>query len=159
MSKLDRSGTTSSLVPVVNGASLALPATSVLGVAPAINPLAAALGQASIPALPGLPGSLPVTAVYVPPIDSVGVPSECLILKNMFDPTSETEHDFDLDIKDDVQDEVSKFGTVKHIFVDKNSAGHVYLRFDTTTSAMSAQHALHGRWFAGKMITAAYMVN
>ncbi|RZC81627.1 hypothetical protein C5167_044200 [Papaver somniferum] len=129
MSKLDRSGTTSSLVPVVNGASLALPATSVLGVAPAINPLAAALGQASIPALPGLPCSLP------------------------------TEHDFDLDIKDDVQDEVSKFGTVKHIFVDKNSAGHVYLRFDTTTSAMSAQRALHGRWFAGKMITAAYMVS
>ncbi|KAI3875735.1 hypothetical protein MKX03_023658 [Papaver bracteatum] len=159
MSKLDRSGTTSSLVPVVNGASLALPATSVLGGAPAINPLVAAFGQASIPALPGLPGStLPVTAVSVPPIDSVGVPSECLILKNMFDPTSETEPDFDLDIKDDVQDEVSKFGTVKHIFVDKNSAGHVYLRFETTTSAMSAQCALHGRWFAGKMITAAYML-
>ncbi|KAI3830654.1 hypothetical protein MKW92_014710, partial [Papaver armeniacum] len=49
MSKLDRSGTTSSLVPVVNGASLALLATSVLGVAPAINPLDDALGQASIP--------------------------------------------------------------------------------------------------------------
>ncbi|KAI3845639.1 hypothetical protein MKW92_049582, partial [Papaver armeniacum] len=159
MAKLDRSCTTSSFVPVVNGASLALPATSVLGVAPAVNPLVAALGQPSIPALPGLPGStLPVTAVSVPPIDSVGVPSECLILKNMFDPTSETEPDFDLDIKDDVQDEVSKFGTVKHIFVDKNSAGHVYLRFETTTSAMSAQRALHGRWFAGKMITAAYML-
>ncbi|KAI3833359.1 hypothetical protein MKX03_028911, partial [Papaver bracteatum] len=104
----------------------------------------------------GLPGSLPVTAIYVPPIDSVGVPSECLILKNMFDPTSETEPDFDLDIKDDVQDEVSKFGTVKHIFLDKNSGGHVYLRFDTKTSAMSAHRALHGRWFAGKIITAAY---
>ncbi|KAI3922522.1 hypothetical protein MKX01_006211 [Papaver californicum] len=159
MQKLDRSGTTSSLVPAVNGASLALPATSVLGVAPAVNPLVAALGQASIPALPGLPGStFPITAVAVPPLDSVGVPSECLILKNMFDPTSETEPDFDLDIKDDVEDEVSKFGTVKHIFVDKNSAGHVYLRFETTTSALSAQRALHGRWFAGKMITAAYML-
>ncbi|KAI3877077.1 hypothetical protein MKX03_027603, partial [Papaver bracteatum] len=77
----------------------------------------------------------------------------------MFDPTYETEPNFDLDIKDDVQDEVSKFGKVKHIFVDKNSDWHVYLRFDTKTSAMSAQRALHGRWFAGNMITAAYMIS
>ncbi|KAI3853188.1 hypothetical protein MKX03_037417, partial [Papaver bracteatum] len=107
----------------------------------------------------GLPGSLPVTAISVPPIDSVGVPSECLILKNMFDPTSETKPDFDLDIKDDAQDEVSKFGIVKHIFVDKyNSAWHVCLWFDTKKLAMSAHSTFHGRWFAGKMITAAYMV-
>lgn len=31
----------------------------------------------------------------------------------------QAEPDFDLDIKDDVQDECSKFGTVKHISVDK----------------------------------------
>jgi len=31
----------------------------------------------------------------------------------------QTEPDFDLDIKEDVQDECQKFGTVKHIFVDK----------------------------------------
>jgi hypothetical protein len=31
----------------------------------------------------------------------------------------QTDPDFDLDIKDDVQDECSKFGLVKHIFVDK----------------------------------------
>ncbi|BAS82347.1 Os03g0153000, partial [Oryza sativa Japonica Group] len=65
--------------------------------------------------------------------------------------------DFDLDIKDDVQEECSKFGQVKHIFVDKNTSGFVYLRFDSITAAMSAQKALHGRWFAGKMITATFM--
>lgn len=32
---------------------------------------------------------------------------------------TQTEPDFELDIKDDVQDECSKFGTVKHIFVEK----------------------------------------
>lgn len=31
----------------------------------------------------------------------------------------QTDPDFDLDIRDDVQDECSKFGAVKHIFVDK----------------------------------------
>lgn len=41
--------------------------------------------------------------------------------------------------------------------VFRNSAGHVYLRFETIAAAMSAQRALHGRWFAGKMITTTYM--
>lgn len=31
----------------------------------------------------------------------------------------QTEPDFDLDIKEDVQDECAKFGNLKHIFVDK----------------------------------------
>ena len=40
----------------------------------------------------------------------------------------------------------------------RNTAGFVYLRFESTQSAISAQRALHGRWFAGKMITASFMV-
>ncbi|KAF8031561.1 hypothetical protein BT93_D0701 [Corymbia citriodora subsp. variegata] len=164
MLKLDRSGTASSIAssvgtPAINSAGAALPTGPILGVAPVVPSLAASLMQPNIPALPGLPGSgLQVTATIGPTIDTVGVPSECLLLKNMFDPTLETEPDFDLDIKEDVQEECSKFGNLKHIFVDKNSAGFVYLRFENTQSASSAQQALHGRWFAGKMITATYMV-
>lgn len=40
----------------------------------------------------------------------------------------------------------------------RNSAGHVYLCFESVNAAMDAQRALHGRWFAGKMITATFMV-
>lgn len=76
----------------------------------------------------------------------------------MFDPTLEDEPDFDLDIRDDVKEECSKHGTLKHIYVEKNSAGFVYLRFENTQSAIAAQRALHGRWFAGKMITATFML-
>jgi len=43
------------------------------------------------------------------------------------------------------------------VFPHRNSAGHVYLCFDSTSAASAAQRALHGRWFAGKMITATYM--
>jgi RNA-binding protein 39 len=46
---------------------------------------------------------------------------------------------------------------VKHIVVDKHTAGFVYLHFDSATAAASAQRSLHGRWFAGKMITATFM--
>ncbi|CAA6666721.1 unnamed protein product [Spirodela intermedia] len=139
MQKLDRSG-------IVTSVATSL-ATNVAG-----NP------AVSIPAAPILSAAaLPVVAPPAP-ADAIGPPSECLLLKNMFDPSVETEPDFDLDIKKDVQEECSKFGAVKHISVDKNSAGFVYLRFDKAASAVGAQRALHGRWFAGKMISATFML-
>ncbi|KAL2476948.1 Splicing factor [Forsythia ovata] len=164
MQKLDRTGTASSIAgslgtPIVNNPGLSLPTAPVLGAAPVVSSLIASLGQAPVPALAGLAAEfLSVPAAAVPSIDTIGVPSECLLLKNMFDPKLETEPDFDLDIKEDVRDECLKFGTLKHIFVDKNTAGFVYLRFENTQSAIAAQQALHGRWFAGKMITATYLL-
>ncbi|KAL2459981.1 Splicing factor [Abeliophyllum distichum] len=164
MQKLDRTGTASSIAgslgtPIVNNPGLSLPTAPVLGAAPVVSSLIASLGQAPVPALAGLAAaSLSVPAAAVPSIDTIGVPSECLLLKNMFDPKLETEPDFDLDIKEDVRDECLKFGTLKHIYVDKNTAGFVYLRFENTQSAIAAQQALHGRWFAGKMITATYLL-
>ncbi|KAJ8467324.1 hypothetical protein OPV22_029876 [Ensete ventricosum] len=84
-------------------------------------------------------------------------PSECILLRNMFDPSTETEPDFDRAIQEDVQEECSKFGPVKHIYVDKNSIGWVYLRFDSVASATDCQRAMHGRWFAGRAISATFM--
>ncbi|XP_066400436.1 uncharacterized protein [Miscanthus floridulus] len=155
MQKLDRSGITTSLTGGMGTAGLmstpvVIPTVSVLGAAPAAAPLL----HPTVPGLGSISGAtLPITT---PSID-LAPPSECLLLKNMFDPALETDPDFDLDIRDDVQEECSKFGQLKHIFVDKNTAGFVYLRFDSITAAMSAQKALHGRWFAGKMITATFM--
>ncbi|KDP33302.1 hypothetical protein JCGZ_13089 [Jatropha curcas] len=163
MQKLDRSGTASSIAgsigtPVVS-AGLAIPAAPILGAAPGVSPAVAPLMAGAVPGLPGLPGAgIQHPAAAIPSVDMIGVPSECLLLKNMFDPKLETEPDFDLDIREDVQEECSKFGSLKHIYVDKNSAGFVYLRFENTQAAINAQRALHGRWFAGKMITATYMV-
>ena len=47
-----------------------------------------------------------------------------------------------------------------HLFCcwSRNTAGFVYLQFDSVAAAGKAQQALHGRWFAGKMITATFMV-
>ncbi|KAK6159598.1 hypothetical protein DH2020_006912 [Rehmannia glutinosa] len=99
MQKLDRTGTASS----ITGPSAAQ-----------------VLGQPSVPVLPGLAAAgLSIPALTGPSIDTVGVPSEFLLLKNMFDPNSETEPDFDLDIKEDVQEECSKYGRLKHIYIEK----------------------------------------
>ncbi|XP_040972720.1 RNA-binding protein 39 isoform X2 [Gossypium hirsutum] len=163
MAKLDRSGTASSIagsvgMPANNSTGLTASTAPILGVAPSLPSLVPPTIPTSISTIPGLPGGLQLPTNGIPAIDTIGSPSECLLLKNMFDPTLETEPEFDLDIKEDVQEECSKFGKLKHIHVDRDSAGFVYLRFEDAQGAINAQRNLHGRWFAGKMITATYMV-
>ncbi|XWS41425.1 hypothetical protein CRYUN_Cryun17cG0080700 [Craigia yunnanensis] len=107
MQKLDRSGIATSItgslgVPLLNGS--------------APNPQVVSLpvnGQAAYPASV-LPPIMSTTA-----LDPIGQPSECLLLTNMFDVATETEPDFDFEIKEDVEEECSKYGRVKHIYVDK----------------------------------------
>ncbi|XP_022978010.1 RNA-binding protein 39-like isoform X2 [Cucurbita maxima] len=107
MQKLDRTGIATSIA-----GSLGAPVLN----ASAPNQRATSLpqnGQAAV-AAPVLPAN------FTPPVlQSVGSPSECLLLKNMFDPSMETAPDFDLEIKEDVEEECSKYGHVKHIYVDK----------------------------------------
>lgn len=56
------------------------------GVTSAIPSLVPSLVPGSIPTLPGQLGTgLPT----IPTIDTIGAPSECLLLKNMFDPKNE----------------------------------------------------------------------
>ncbi|KAF4109749.1 RNA-binding protein 39b isoform X1 [Onychostoma macrolepis] len=84
--------------------------------------------------------------------------THCLQLSNMFSPQTENEPGWDMEIKDDVIEECKKHGGIVHIYVDKNSAqGNVYVKCPTIPVAMAVVSALHGRWFAGKMITAAYV--
>ncbi|CAL5326837.1 unnamed protein product [Camellia sinensis] len=146
MQKLDRSGTATSIA-----GSLGVPVNGATSNQQAITLPISGQSAALAPALPAL-----VTSVASEPI---GKPSECLLLKNMFDPATETEPDFDLDITEDVQEECSNYGRVKHIYVDKNSAGYVYLRFETVEAAASAQRAMHKRWFARRLISAVFLFN
>ncbi|XP_028590627.1 RNA-binding protein 39 isoform X4 [Lacerta agilis] len=84
--------------------------------------------------------------------------TQCFQLSNMFNPQTEEDAGWDTEIKDDVIEECNKHGGVVHIYVDKNSAqGNVYVKCPSIAAAIAAVNALHGRWFAGKMITAAYV--
>ena len=76
----------------------------------------------------------------------------------MFDPRTETSADFDQDIKEDVGEECSKYGVVKHSDVDKRSAGFVFIKFDSQQAATAAKTNLENRWFNQKMITASYIL-
>lgn len=86
------------------------------------------------------------------------IATQCFMLSNMFDPRTETNPAWDTEIRDDVIDECSKHGGLLHIFVDKVSpTGNVYVKCPSITTAVLAVNALHGRWFAGRVIAAAYV--
>ncbi|XP_062327214.1 RNA-binding protein 39a isoform X2 [Osmerus eperlanus] len=95
------------------------------------------------------------TAMNLP---SQPLATHCFQLSNMFNPQNEDTPGWDMDIQHDVIEECNKHGGVVHIYVDKNSTeGNVYVKCPTIPAAMAAVNALHGRYFAGKMITAAYV--
>lgn len=66
----------------------------------------------------------------------------------MFDPASETEKDWHLELQEDVKEEVAKQGKVDFIFVDVESPGYVYLLFETVESSQRVSQIMHGRKFS-----------
>eukprot|EP00958_Prasinococcus_capsulatus_P024230 scaffold3759_cov425-Prasinococcus_capsulatus_cf.AAC.17 len=129
----------------------------------------------------GIPATAP--AATAPQNSGSGMtsltPTRCLLLTNMFDPAEETEPQWDEDIKEDVADEVSKYGQIETIQIDKvedqlyvhwlsmsaekrcivlaqNSKGWVFIKFATEQACAGAQAALNGRWFAARKIVAEF---
>uniref|UniRef100_A0A1A8F985 RNA-binding protein 39 n=2 Tax=Nothobranchius korthausae TaxID=1143690 RepID=A0A1A8F985_9TELE len=105
-------------------------------------------------AAPAVPSPAPSQALNLP---SQPLATHCLQLSNLFNPQAEQDPNWANEIQDDVIDECNKHGGVVHIYVDKNSQGNVYVKCPSIPAAMATVNALHGRWFAGKMITAAYV--
>lgn len=81
--------------------------------------------------------------------------STCLVLSNLFDPSKETEKDWEMDYRNDVLEEVTKLGIVIHISVDTVSAeGNIYLKCLTADVAYKIVQSFNGRYFAGRTIRA-----
>ena len=95
---------------------------------------------------PAMPGAAPT-----------GPPSKCIRLVNMFDPNGDDERNdphFFEDLCEDVSDEVKKHGAVLESHAVPESAGHLYLKFESEAAAAACVGALNGRWFAGKQVQA-----
>ncbi|CAF0925834.1 unnamed protein product [Rotaria sordida] len=88
------------------------------------------------------------------------VSTQCFMLSNMFDPTTEASHnpDWAKEIRDEVIEECNKHGGVVHIYVDeKSSDGNVYVKCSTIASAINAVNSLHGRFFSGRTVVGNYI--
>eukprot|EP00668_Euglena_longa_P011401 GGOE01013802.1.p1 GENE.GGOE01013802.1~~GGOE01013802.1.p1 ORF type:complete len:471 (-),score=89.33 GGOE01013802.1:104-1516(-) len=162
------------------GAAPGLPALpAVPGVPPAVaNPSFANPALAAMMGLPVAPvaalgappmllpvplGAAPMSPTAIPAYNIPAAPTEdetpspCLLLMNLFDPAEETEADFDEDIKEDVAEECNKYGRLIHVWVDKHSAGYVYMKFDGVDGSKRTYDNLNRRWFAKRMITAKFI--
>ncbi|XP_074597310.1 RNA-binding protein 39-like protein Caper [Brevipalpus obovatus] len=89
--------------------------------------------------------------------NSPPIATQCFMLNNMFDPNSETDPKWDEEIRNDVIEECSKHGGALHVFVDKHSQGNVYVKCPAISASSACVNALHGRWFSGRLVTAAYV--
>ncbi|XP_056896881.1 RNA-binding protein 39-like isoform X3 [Takifugu flavidus] len=129
-----------------------------LKIPPAAQQALQMTGSMSFPTIsgpPAVPTPSPSQALNLP---SQPLATHCLQLSNLFNPQAENDPSWAVEIQDDVIEECNKHGGVVHIYVDKNSTqGNVYVKCPSIPAAMATVNALHGRWFAGKMITAAYV--
>ncbi|KAI2473503.1 splicing factor, CC1-like protein [Annulohypoxylon bovei var. microspora] len=91
---------------------------------------------------------------------NVNMASRCVVLHNMFDPTEEEGDVWIKELEDDVRQEAEeKYGHVVHISLDPNSQGDIYLKFDKVQGGENAIKGLNGRYFGGRMISAAPVVD
>ncbi|CAB4391159.1 unnamed protein product [Rhizophagus irregularis] len=92
------------------------------------------------------PTATPIQSEPPRPVQPRVNPTRCVLLKNMFNPDEETESNWAEELEEDVKSECIKYGPVVHISVDRESAGDIYMKFDSVSSAQAAVNGLNGRW-------------
>lgn len=93
-----------------------------------------------------------------PESSAVSTQTSCFMLTNMFDPSTENpEENWPEAIREEVLEECRLHGGATHCFVDSASQGNVYVKAASIAAAAKCVSVLHGRWFDGKLVQAAYI--
>jgi hypothetical protein len=119
-------------------------------------------------AVPPVPVPVPAPAIFPSalPAAPAGSPSLCFVVQNMFDLEQERaqgDAEWQLDLQEDVVEECNRYNTaagnaVHHVHVETAvPGGLVYLKFYSQLVASQAAAALHGRWFASRLISVSYI--
>lgn len=118
------------------------------------------MGGQIIPSLPSMTTPNPMATPMIPGIyifNYKGQPSipptsqsNCLLLANLFDPSSLNQKDnpdFSQEVYEDVYEECSSFGKVDKVWVDVQSQGNVWVKFSNNNyqAANMALEKLNGR--------------
>ncbi|ESO08891.1 hypothetical protein HELRODRAFT_109933 [Helobdella robusta] len=86
------------------------------------------------------------------------IATQCFMLSNMFDLKKQNAANWKEELRDDIIEECNKHGGLIHMVIDEASdTGNVYVKCPSVVSAAAVVNALHGRYFAGQVITAAYV--
>jgi len=118
------------------------------------------MGQAAVAGIaPGMAQTAASSASSTASVSSsaAAIATQSFLLTNMFDASDESDPKWDEEVKNDVVEECRKHGGALHVYVDKVSQGYVYVKCPSIAAATACVTALHGRWFSGRMVTAAYV--
>lgn len=75
-------------------------------------------------------------------------PTTCILVHNMFDKDKETEPGWDEEIRQEFEDEATKYGTVSRVKVmSQEPGGKIYASFATIEGAQKCASVFAGRWF------------
>lgn len=86
------------------------------------------------------------------------VPTQYILVHNMFDKDQETGDTWPAEIKEEFEDECSKFGKILAVTVMSNEpGGKIYATFDTVDAAVECAKNLAGRWFDKRQLRVDYM--
>jgi RNA-binding protein 23/39 len=148
-----------------------IPATNGMSRVPTVAEARASLaahGNARTVALPQQPtvyGALlsnpgtNVVAIDPMKIGNSENPSKTLLIHNMFNKDEETDPGWENDIRDEFQDECSKYGTIVAVKVmHTEPGGKIFATFDSITGAQNCASNLAGRWFDKRQLRVEYVL-
>lgn len=85
-------------------------------------------------------------------------PSKSLLIHNMFNKDEESDPGWENDIRDEFQEECSKYGTIISVKVmHTEPGGKIYATFDSITGAQNCASNLAGRWFDKRQLRVEYV--
>jgi len=117
------------------------------------------------PPMPSNVPSVPSKIVYntmvedqKKPASLLNVPTQCLVISNFFDPKKTLADEEVQAIKDEVIDQLIKFGGCYHISVDQSSLdGNVYVKTQTVSTAISAISTFEGKVYKNRTLSVVYL--
>ena len=86
------------------------------------------------------------------------VPTQHILVYNMFDKDTETGENWPAEIKEEFEEECSKFGKILLVKVMSDEpGGQIYASFDSVDAAVKCAQNLAGRWFDKRQLRVDYM--
>lgn len=87
-------------------------------------------------------------------------PTKNILVHNMFDKDQETGDSWPTEIKEEFEEECSKFGKLTSVTVMSNEpGGKIYASFDSTDAAEQCAKNLAGRWFDKRQLRVDYLLD
>jgi RNA-binding protein 23/39 len=124
---------------------------------------AAASGHLSMSLPVAAPAVATASTAVVPDPTKIGGaehPTKTVLVHNMYNKDEETEPGWEKEIRDEFEEECSKFGKIQSVTVmSQEPGGKIYASFDSIEGAKSCASSLAGRWFDKRQLRVEFVAD